>query len=217
MLQSKLYTIPFLSFDTVQLWLQLLTDEGCGHHCAHTKERQLKISLVSGRKLSLLLNIQNSFHIVPSVQLASNNVVHNWRMDAGFCSWVSKDAALQREQHFIIWLAASQMRSGPENATEIWKLTLLDGCACPQMRGLIWKQECHCNSVVTADGTLEKTRAFIVHVDVNENSFRNSVEQICWLVLWCENGVFTDCNFSLALISLQQKNFCSTWLNTQKV
>lgn len=65
------------------------------------------------------------------------------------------------------------------------------------MRGLIWEQECSSDSVVTADGALERTRAFMAHVDVGENSLGNSAEQICWPSLWYENGVFTDCNFSL--------------------
>lgn len=32
--------------------------------------------------------------------------------------WIVKDAMLKAGQHFIICLAASQMRSGLENATE---------------------------------------------------------------------------------------------------
>lgn len=84
-----------------------------------------------------------------------------------------------------------------DQGLRIWKLRLFDGQATPQMRGLIWEQLCSSDSVVTADGAQEKTRALVAHVDVGENGLGNSAEQICWPLLWYKNGVFTDCNFSL--------------------
>lgn len=55
-----------------------------------------------------------------SVQLASSNAktIEEWSVDYGAEGWAVKDATLQAGQHFIICLAASQMRSGLENATE---------------------------------------------------------------------------------------------------
>lgn len=82
----------------------------------------------------------------------------------------------------------------------IWKLRLFDGQATPQIRGLIWEQACNSDSAVTADGALERTGAFMAHVAVDENSLGNSAEQICWPLLWYENGVFAYCNVSLTLL-----------------
>lgn len=48
------------------------------------------------------------------------------------------------------------------------------------MRGLILEQECNSNSSVTTDGALERSRAFMVHVDVSEHNFGNAGEEIFW-------------------------------------
>lgn len=58
------------------------------------------------------------------------------------------------------------------------EIKAVDGRASPQMRGLIWEQECTSNSMVTANSTLEKTEAFIVESDVRKNSFGNTVREI---------------------------------------
>lgn len=57
---------------------------------------------------------------MPSVQLASGRAktIEEWSVDHGAEGRVVIDATLQAGQHFIICLAASQMRSGLENATE---------------------------------------------------------------------------------------------------
>lgn len=80
----------------------------------------------------------------------------------------------------------------------IWKLRMLSGQACPQIRALIRGQECNSNLVITADGTLEKTRAFTEHIHVGENSFGNSAEQLQRPSLLSDNRIFTDGDFSHA-------------------
>lgn len=139
------------------------------------------------------------------------NTIEEWSVDYGVERWIVKDATLQAGQHFNILPRFQPHEIRARECHRIWKLRLFDGQATPQMRGLIWEQECNSDSSVTADGALDGSTALMAHFDVGENSLGNSAEQICWPLLWYENGVFTDCSFSRAHIAVKTSFAVPCW------
>lgn len=93
-------------------------------------------------------------------------------MECGLWSGAVKDATLQAGQHFIIRLAASQMRSGLERPGNM-EIKTGQWSGNSTNEGLIWEPECSSDSVETADSTLRRTGASVAHDDVASNGFSN--------------------------------------------